>query len=1094
MHCTRRPVNRTSPAASVDPLRLFQQHFSSRTRDRGAQYAREGRVEIVDATDNWLLASVRGSRRYAVDLDCGEGAVLRASCTCPYFAGFEPCKHVWATLVAALREDALVLPQQVRTIEFDFDGVEAEDEEYDDGEPAVVIPPPPRARRAGASASTTWRDVLSATGVSAAPVAGRGPELRYVIDPDATRTGGSLVVRVLQRAGRRGASPWRSATPGEPVSSFVAPADALLVGMLQATGSSGGYYALRSDFRVRTEVARELVERLCATGRAHLKDPEGPALRWDATSYDLVLEAVPGGRGTALALHARLERGDERVAVTEPALLLAGGLAFWPDRVASFDDRGQFLWIVSERANGPARVPARELDDLVEALHRSPSAPRLRLPPDRALEEVSVDGSPYALLWTKRDGWIDGGFAVEAGVDYGGIRAPLETHGRALLDRTRRRLVLRDAEREALAREALEAAGVRPLPQWQRAGSRATFAHRVAAGRLEGAVRALVERGWRVEVDGSLRRKGGDLAIEVATGIDWLDVHVQARFDGVPAPLPELLAALRHKRRTVVLADGSTGEVPEEWVQRLQRWTAMADARDDALRFRKAQTALVAALVDREEGVAVVDEAFAKLRTELDSFRGVEPLDPPSTMRGELRDYQRYALGWFQALRRLGFGGCLADDMGLGKTVQVLAMLDARRQERPAPGPSLVVAPRSVLHNWAAEAARFTPGLRVHVHDGVDRAAPGAHFRRHDVVLTTYGLLRKDVEPLSRVAFDYVVLDEAQAIKTARSAAAVAARQLRAAHKLALTGTPLENHLGELASLIEFLEPGVLGASSALGSLAQGGRKIDDATREVLARAVRPFFLRRTKREVATELPDRVEQTIACELQGEQRRLYDELADHYRRSLARRVERDGVGRSTVHILEALLRLRQAACHAGLVDEARRGEPSAKLDVLLEHLETVRAQGQKALVFSQFTSALAIVRDRLRERGIVHEYLDGKTRDRPRCVARFQTDARCGVFLVSLKAGGLGLNLTAAEYVFLLDPWWNPAVEAQAIDRAHRIGQTRTVFAYKLIARGTVEEKVAELQQQKRELADALFGDGGAALGGLRREDLELLLS
>jgi SNF2 family DNA or RNA helicase len=398
-----------------------------------------------------------------------------------------------------------------------------------------------------------------------------------------------------------------------------------------------------------------------------------------------------------------------------------------------------------------------------------------------------------------------------------------------------------------------------------------------------------------------------------------------------------------------------------------------------------------------------------------------------------------------------------------------------------------------VLHNWAAEAARFAPRLKVLVHDGVDRIAPGDHFREHDVVLTTYGLLRRDAEALSGVELDYAVLDEAQAIKTARTAAARAARQLRARHRLALTGTPIENHLGELASLIDFLNPGVLGAGSALSSLAQGGRRVDGATAEVLARAVRPFFLRRTKREVARELPDRVEQTIVCELDGEQRRLYDELHEHCRRSIANHVERDGVARSTVHILEALMRLRQAACHPGLLDERRRGQPSAKLDALLESLEAVREQGQKALVFSQFTSFLAIVRDRLQARGIEHEYLDGKTRDRAACVARFQGDERCGVFLVSLKAGGVGLNLTAAEYVFLLDPWWNPAVEAQAIDRAHRIGQTRTVFAYRLLARGTVEEKVAELQQQKRELADALFGDGGASLGGLTREDLALLL-
>ena len=364
--------------------------------------------------------------------------------------------------------------------------------------------------------------------------------------------------------------------------------------------------------------------------------------------------------------------------------------------------------------------------------------------------------------------------------------------------------------------------------------------------------------------------------------------------------------------------------------------------------------------------------------------------------------------------------------------------------------------------------------------------------------MTTYGLLRRDAATLARVSFDYVVLDEAQAIKIgAQRVVGKAARTLSAQHKLALTGTPIENHLGELASLLDFLNPGVLGASTALARLSAGGAgtaKLDDASRDLLARGIRPFFLRRTKLEVAPELPARVEQTIYCELEPEHRRHYDELRDHYRRSIARRIAKDGWGRSAVHVLEALLRLRQLACHPGLVDRARRGEPSAKVDALLEHLVSARAEGHKALVFSQFTSLLAIVRQRLDAAGITYEYLDGATADRPRRVERFQSDPECSAFLLSLKAGGVGLNLPAADYVFLLDPWWNPASEGQAIDRAHRIGQTRTVFAYRLLARGTIEEKVEALQREKKALADAFFGERGAALGGLGREDLEMLLA
>jgi SNF2 family DNA or RNA helicase len=344
------------------------------------------------------------------------------------------------------------------------------------------------------------------------------------------------------------------------------------------------------------------------------------------------------------------------------------------------------------------------------------------------------------------------------------------------------------------------------------------------------------------------------------------------------------------------------------------------------------------------------------------------------------------------------------------------------------------------------------------------------------------------------VRFAWAILDEAQAIKNAGTAAARAARLLDAEHRLALSGTPIENHVGELWSLFEFLNPGMLGAASAFAAARGGARDLDDAGRRLLARAIRPFVLRRTKEQVARELPPRSEQTLHVELDRTERRLYDELRDHYRRALLPRVGREGLGRAKIQVLEALLRLRQAACHPGLIDRARRRDASAKLEVLLDQLAQVRDEGHKALVFSQFTSLLAIVRDRLAGAGVAHAYLDGRTRDRAACVARFQTDPDCPLFLVSLKAGGLGLNLTAAEYVYLLDPWWNPAVEAQAIDRTHRIGQTRRVFAYRLIARNTVEEKVLELQRSKRALADALIGADTALIRDLSREDLELLLS
>jgi SNF2 family DNA or RNA helicase len=398
-----------------------------------------------------------------------------------------------------------------------------------------------------------------------------------------------------------------------------------------------------------------------------------------------------------------------------------------------------------------------------------------------------------------------------------------------------------------------------------------------------------------------------------------------------------------------------------------------------------------------------------------------------------------------------------------------------------------VVAPRSLIFNWKREAARFAPRLRLLDHTGPDRTPPGPHFLVSDLVLTTYGTLRRDAAALATVDFDYVILDEAQAIKNDASETARAARQLRAARRLALSGTPVENHLGELWSIVEFCNPGLLGRAAAWKAAADEGPGPDAVA--LLGRALRPMLLRRTKAEVAPDLPARLEETWVCELDAPDRALYEDLRARFRAEILGRA-----GAAPARVLEALLRLRQAACHPGLLDPARRGARGAKLDALIPELVSLRDNGQKALVFSQFRTLLDILRPHLEAEGVGCAQLDGTTRDREATVARFQADPGCSVLLVSLKAGGVGLNLTAAEYVFLLDPWWNPAAEAQAIDRAHRIGQTRAVFAYRLLARDTVEERIAELQQRKRLLAESVIRGDGAPLRDLSREDLDRLLS
>ncbi len=943
------------------------------------------------------------------------------------------------------------------------------------------------AKAASLKGAPTWRRVLAAA--ASREKDGRRAfrqTLRYDLDVTHALRGGLLVVHVRSVTGEGEhiytASPYLS----YPFASHVDREDALLIALLdgarpQAPSPGARFGGIEPVFAVPNAMAAEVLARLAETGRAHMALPGGatdksaPAIAWDEDEYVLVLDMQMNQAGV-MSVVPVLERATTRTPIDAPILLFEGA-ALFRERVAAYDDAGQPEWAEAARAKQNLALWEADLAPLLEEMHTLERAPRVELPAERAFVRVTMTPRPYAILRTR----AVRGVTVEVGLDYEGHRVHAHDFGHALIDRLGRRIIVRDEPAEWRAVAVMEARGATPV----------SGRFRIAKRELMETARALLQLGWRVEIDGRVHRRATTFSLGVATGIDWLDVTVRADFDGAPLALPEMLAAIRQQRRSVALADGSIGEIPEEWIERLQRWSALAEPTRDTLRFMKAQAGFVAALAEGDAGVAM-DAAFERARQELRAFDGVEPIDPPSTFHGTLREYQRRALGWFAYLRRFGFGGCLADDMGLGKTVQVLAMLEGRRTEvRSERRPSLVVAPRSVLYNWASEAARFAPELRVHVHDGANRDADRA--AEHDVVLTTYGLLRRDAVALARVPFDYVVLDEAQAIKTTRSAAAKAARSLVASHKIALTGTPIENHLGELASLLEFLNPGVLGASPSLARLAPGERALDEEARCLLARGVRPFFLRRTKQQVAPELPARVEQTIYCELDPEHRRHYDELRDHYRVSLARRIEREGWGKSTVQVLEALLRLRQLACHPGLVDRGRRDEGSAKLEALMEHLTSARAEGHKALVFSQFTSLLAIVRARLDAAGVAYEYLDGATKDRAARVERFQSDAECSVFLLSLKAGGVGLNLPAADYVFLLDPWWNPASEAQAIDRAHRIGQTRTVFAYRLLARGTIEEKVEALQRRKRELSDAFFGEGGAALVGITREDLEELL-
>ncbi|HEX7449708.1 MAG TPA: DEAD/DEAH box helicase [Pirellulales bacterium] len=1080
----------------------------------------------MSADDAGIDAEVQGSRQtpYDVLIDWSDAAldnVLRVACNCPYFLDGFFCTHIAATLLEADHQEGGFLPRGSRPLTVRRLKLDDDDAEYDffverDEDDADETPPPRRAqadaavRRAVAQSSQWRKQLLSLSAAQPQPTEPAKPiqdELLYHINVYTLSNNGQLVVDFWRRrrhpdGSTKKISPWNLETSD--LSRFADPNDRELLGMIVGVRVNDSYSSVYGRFydgrrysscEISPASYELLLPRLCATGRlvwtrAGSVDDELHVLRWDdgpPWDFKLRLEAK---NANVWRLRGVLFRGDE-IGSLDQVVAVTGRCVLFRDVLATLTPSVSSAALLAATRTGDIALPAAQIDDLVEQIIQTPGLPPVELPQELHWQEQHPQPRPRLAIRQSKYG-ERAAFQASLTFDYEGLVTELNDGRSTLLDRAGRRVVHRAREAEAEAWERLWQLGAKPPPYYERRECNA----QIPRTKFAPLVAALTEAGWHVEAQGNLIRRAGDFRISVSSGVDWFELDAQVDYGGVTAGLPELLAAARRGDAFVTLGDGTQGMLPAEWLSRYAPLALLGKSEGDKLRFQHSQALLLDAWLAAQPE-ANVDATFRRVREKLTSFEGVQPQSEPKGFVGELRPYQREGLGWLAFLDEMSFGGCLADDMGLGKTVQVLARLveQRRRPGGPAkqPAPSLVVVPRSLVQNWMQEAARFTPELKVLDYTGLARRDQRERFDQYDLVVTTYGTVRRDAGHLKDIDFDYAILDEAQAIKNSSSQAAKACRLLQARRRLAMTGTPVENHLGELWSIFEFLNPGMLGQSNTLGGLGKN-RSNGGETVGLLAKALRPFILRRTKEQVLKDLPEKTEQTLYCELDTRQRKLYDELRDHYRASLTKRISDVGIKRAKIHVLEALLRLRQAACHPGLIDRAKQGQSSAKLETLLEQLHEIKQEGHKALVFSQFTSLLAIVRRELDDRQVTYEYLDGKTRDRQQRVDRFQQDPACQLFLISLKAGGLGLNLTAAEYVFILDPWWNPAVEAQAVDRAHRIGQHRRVFAYRLIARDTVEEKILQLQGEKRKLADAIITENNSLIRELTAEDLTLLLS
>jgi non-specific serine/threonine protein kinase len=613
-----------------------------------------------------------------------------------------------------------------------------------------------------------------------------------------------------------------------------------------------------------------------------------------------------------------------------------------------------------------------------------------------------------------------------------------------------------------------------------------------------------VMKEWNVELMGfemlknlRINTNKPETKVNVSSGIDWFDASVEIKFGEQIVPVTEIKKALTQRQNFVRLGDGSIGLLPEEWLKKYSLLLKVGDARGNTIKLKKFHFSVL------DELLADVDEEALQeeLEQKKEQLQGIlhndfSNVQPPAQLKAELRPYQVTGFQWLLFLKEAGWGGILADDMGLGKTVQTLTFFLHYKNEHPN-ARFMVVCPTTLMYNWEKEIDKFSPSLTHFIHHGPKRNAANIG-EGCDIIITTYGTMRSDIKILKDIPFDYVVLDESQSIKNPQSQVAKASLLLSAKNRLALSGTPVQNNTFDLYAQMNFLNPGMLGSREFfMNEFATPIDKFqEDEVKQQLRKLTYPFLLRRTKEQVAKDLPEKTETILYCEMGADQRRIYDSYRNIYRSQILGMIEERGMERSQMHILQGLTKLRQICDSPAILNEEDRHQNhSVKLDELTREI-VENVGNHKALIFSQFLGMLALIKQKLEAEKIPYVYFDGSTSttDREKAIQEFQENSDCRVFLISLKAGGIGLNLTAADYVYIVDPWWNPAVEQQAIDRTHRIGQTKNIFAYRLICKDTIEEKMLQLQERKRILANDLVSDDNAFFKRLTKDDIAFLFS
>ncbi len=1065
---------------TINLKRHFKNLFLPVIRSRGNKYAKQGRVEITTLNTSEIEAKVYGTYTYKICLSLSDENPdsIRISCTCPFFKQGILCKHVWATIVIASKSAQNVSKEKTRNKErskksFSLDSF------FQLGTKDSIKKRYP------------WKDTQDFV-------------LRYEVRK---RPFGGLVIsafeQYVKKNGRYGRikklSQRLASHPDLPnldkiILSFLKEADQRDDIMFHHFGLFKDYHEAYKNIKLSSKDIGAILPFLAKTKRCIVVDEfdkvlADPLLERDAVKAKILFETKPYKTEEKYILSPQivLENGEILpykeifFIFSEPLYIICNSTLYelaWPTS----------LELVKEiTKKSPPILKKKELPELFERAVSHKMMEYIKLPHEFS-PRIKKDVKPQPnLILDFKDGKITG----ELSFNYEGLKIPLSNKEKEVFNKDAWTVIRRNLELEhGFLYRLLDL------------GFKETYEEGLLELDLEGAdkkLNTLEKEGFILEAtDGKPVKTGIVNGFNISSGMDWFDLRADIRFGDESVPLPRVIRAFQRGQKTIRLSSGGQGILPSKWLEKNKRLFELArikgeKEKEPTIKFPTAHALLLDELISEAEE-ANFDDRFNEIRERLKNFRGIRPLSAPKGFGTTLRPYQEEALGWFEFLKRLGLGGILAHDMGLGKTVQVLALLDRERQEGTRL-PNLIVSPTSLVFNWQSEAKRFAPRLKILPYLGPQRKEILKGLKDGECLLTTYGILRRDIVKLKDIEFNYAVLDESQYIKNPESQTAKASRLIRAHHKLCLTGTPIENHLGELWSQMEFLNPGLLGPKDKyLERFAKPAAQGDKEVLETLKQLVAPFILRRTKEEVAKELPDKIESIVMCTMTDEQKELYQRIRDHYRLSIFRQVEAKGMGRSKMMVLEGLLRLRQVANHPALLGE--KGLSSGKFSQLIELVGEAIEGGHKALIFSQFTKMLKLIKGGLEERGISFEYLDGRTPQakRKERVKNFQENESVRAFLISLKAGGFGLNLTSADYVFIVDPWWNPAVELQAIDRTHRIGQTKKVVTYRLISKDTVEEKVLRLQKKKQEIVGSILSGSKDLLKNLTARDLEILFS